>query len=118
MLSALGLRRFGPEIISCPTCGRCQVDLIKIVDELEDKLSAISASGGSADLCGGSHQLSAKKPLTIAVMGCEVNGPGEAMVADIGIAAGKKSGVLFKKGKILKRVPEKDFVKEIIKLIS
>lgn len=102
MLSSLGIRDFGPEIISCPTCGRCQVDLRKIVGELNRKLSAKH------------YPLNAKRPLSIAVMGCEVNGPGEARDADIGIAAGKKSGVLFKKGKIIKKIKEKDFVKEIL----
>ncbi|MDD5421960.1 MAG: flavodoxin-dependent (E)-4-hydroxy-3-methylbut-2-enyl-diphosphate synthase [Candidatus Omnitrophota bacterium] len=106
ILSSLGLRNFGPDVISCPTCGRCQVNLAAIVNELERKLTAYSLP------------LTAKRPLTIAVMGCEVNGPGEAREADIGIAAGKKSGVLFKNGKIVKRVKESDFVKEILKFIK
>ena len=91
ILSSLGLRRFGHEIISCPTCGRCQVDLVRIVNDLEAQLSAVSC------------KLSAKKPAVIAMMGCEVNGPGEAKDADIGIAFGKGSGMLFKKGKIIKK---------------
>lgn len=99
ILSALKLRRFGPEIISCPTCGRCQVDLINIVNKV-----------GSALRTG--------KDVTVAVMGCEVNGPGEAREADIGIAAGKGSGALFIKGKIVRRVKEKDFVRELIKEID
>ncbi len=102
ILSALGLRRFGPEIISCPTCGRCQVDLVKIVKEFEKNLQ----------LNAYSLQLD---PIRIAIMGCEVNGPGEAKEADIGIAAGKKSGALFRKGKIIRKVAEKDFVKELLK---
>ena len=106
ILSSLKLRKFGPEIISCPTCGRCQVDLVDIVRKLDDELSAISS------------QPSAKKNITIAVMGCEVNGPGEAREADIGIAAGKGAGVLFRNGKIVKRVEEKDFIKEIIKFVK
>jgi (E)-4-hydroxy-3-methylbut-2-enyl-diphosphate synthase len=106
ILSSLGLRKFGPQILSCPTCGRCQVDLVDIVRKLDNELSAFS------------HQLSAKKNLSIAVMGCEVNGPGEARDADIGIAAGKGSGVLFKNGKIIKKVKEKDFIKEIVKLVK
>ena len=106
ILSSLGLRQFGPEIISCPTCGRCQVDLGGIVRQLERELSAFS------------FQRSAKKPVKIAVMGCEVNGPGEAREADIGIAAGKGVGILFKNGKLVKRIKEKDFIKEIIKLIN
>ncbi|MCK4463600.1 MAG: flavodoxin-dependent (E)-4-hydroxy-3-methylbut-2-enyl-diphosphate synthase, partial [Candidatus Omnitrophica bacterium] len=106
ILQSLRLRNFGPDIISCPTCGRCQVDLVKVVNELQKQLSAIS------------YQLSAKRPLSIAVMGCEVNGPGEARNADIGVAAGKKYGVLFKKGRVIKRIKEKNFVKEIIKTIK
>ena len=103
ILSALDLRSFGPEIISCPTCGRCQVDLVKIVADVERKLSTVNC------------QLSTKRPLTIAIMGCEVNGPGEVEEADIGIAAGKGSGALFIKGRIVRRVKEKDFAKELIK---
>jgi (E)-4-hydroxy-3-methylbut-2-enyl-diphosphate synthase len=105
ILSSLSLRRFGPDIISCPTCGRCQVDLVKIVDDLDRQLSTVNC------------QLAAS-PVTIAVMGCEVNGPGEAREADIGIAAGKGSGALFIKGKIVRRVKEKNFVKELIKEIK
>jgi (E)-4-hydroxy-3-methylbut-2-enyl-diphosphate synthase len=99
ILGALNLRRFGPDIISCPTCGRCQVDLIDIVNKVESGLKT-------------------KKAATVAVMGCEVNGPGEAREADIGIAAGKGSGALFVKGKIVRRVKEKNFVKELIKEIK
>lgn len=95
ILQALGLRRFGPEIISCPTCGRCQVDLQRIVSDLEKRITQT-------------------KSIKIAIMGCEVNGPGEAKEADIGIACGKKSGVIFKKGKITERVKEKDIVKKLL----
>lgn len=98
ILSACGARNFGPNIISCPTCGRCQVDLIAIVNELEKKLST-------------------SRPVSIAVMGCEVNGPGEAKEADIGIAFGKNSGVLFRKGKVVKTVKAKNAIKEILKSI-
>ncbi|MDD5680340.1 MAG: flavodoxin-dependent (E)-4-hydroxy-3-methylbut-2-enyl-diphosphate synthase [Candidatus Omnitrophica bacterium] len=103
ILSSLRLRHFGPEIISCPTCGRCQVDIIGIVENLQKKLSTVSG------------RRSAEKNIQIAVMGCEVNGPGEAAHADMGIAAGKKSGVLFKKGKVIRRINEKDFTRELIK---
>jgi (E)-4-hydroxy-3-methylbut-2-enyl-diphosphate synthase len=96
ILSSLRLRSFGPEIISCPTCGRCQVDLIDVVNRVE-------------------RGLKTKRAVTVAVMGCEVNGPGEAREADIGIAAGKGSGALFIKGRIVRRVKEKDFVKELIR---
>lgn len=104
ILGSLGLRRFGPEIVSCPTCGRCQVDLISIVDELDKRVKG-QGSG-------------VKKNTTIAVMGCEVNGPGEAKEADVGIAFGKGSGMLFKKGKIIKKVALKDAVKELSRLLN
>ncbi|MFA5356694.1 MAG: flavodoxin-dependent (E)-4-hydroxy-3-methylbut-2-enyl-diphosphate synthase [Candidatus Omnitrophota bacterium] len=91
ILEALGLSRYGPEIISCPTCGRCEVDLISVVRDLEEKLSAKR------------HQPAAR-PLKIAVMGCVVNGPGEARGADIGIAFGKKEGLLFRRGKAVRKV--------------
>jgi len=92
LLASLGLRNFGPSIISCPTCGRCEVDLFGIVKNLEKKMAA--GIGGARAI----------KPLTVAVMGCVVNGPGEARHADIGIAFGKNSGLLFKKGKPVRKV--------------
>ena len=98
ILSALNVRQFGSDIISCPTCGRCRVDLISIVKKVEKKFAALALQG-----------------LRVAVMGCEVNGPGEAKEADIGIAAGKGSGVLFVKGKIVRRIKEEDFVTELLK---
>ena len=85
------LRNFGPEIISCPTCGRCEVDLIKIVKDLENKLSAIE------------YEPSARQQ-KLAIMGCVVNGPGEAREADAGVAFGKKEGLLFKGGLPLRKV--------------
>jgi (E)-4-hydroxy-3-methylbut-2-enyl-diphosphate synthase len=100
ILEAVGLRRFGPDIISCPTCGRCEVDLAKIVKELERSLS------GSAKTA---------KPIKLAVMGCVVNGPGEAMEADIGVAFGKKEGILFKKGKAMGKVSFGDCVKVLLR---
>ena len=104
ILSSLNLKKFGPQIISCPTCGRCRVDLIDIVNEVE---KAVSRYQG----------IKVSKPLSIAIMGCEVNGPGEAKEADIGIAFGKGSGMLFKKGKIIKKVSVEDAVKELLKLL-
>ena len=101
ILSALNIRQFGADIISCPTCGRCRVDLIDIVKKVEKKLSGLKLQG-----------------VSVAVMGCEVNGPGEAKEADIGIAAGKGSGVLFVKGKIIRRIKEKDFIPELLKEIK
>ena len=106
ILSSLNLRKFGPKILSCPTCGRCQVDLVGIVSQLDDRLKAYSL------------KLKAGKPLCIAIMGCEVNGPGEAMGADIGIAFGKGSGMLFRKGKILRKVAANKAVTEILKEIK
>ncbi|MCM8761220.1 MAG: flavodoxin-dependent (E)-4-hydroxy-3-methylbut-2-enyl-diphosphate synthase, partial [Candidatus Omnitrophica bacterium] len=106
ILGALGLRNFGPDIISCPTCGRCQVDLATVVKKAEKAISAIR------------FPLSTKRHISIAIMGCEVNGPGEAQDADIGIAAGRGYGALFVKGKIVRRVKEKDFVKEILRQIK
>jgi (E)-4-hydroxy-3-methylbut-2-enyl-diphosphate synthase len=91
ILESLELRRFGPVIISCPTCGRCEVDLIKIVKQLESKLSTVNC------------QLSTRPP-KVAVMGCVVNGPGEAKEADIGVAFGKKEGIIFRSGKAIKKV--------------
>lgn len=90
VLQCLELRKFGVEIISCPTCGRTQVDLIELAKKVEDCTKDITA------------------PLKIAVMGCVVNGPGEAREADIGIAGGKKEGLIFKKGKIIKKVKEEE----------
>jgi len=109
ILEALGLRHFGPEIISCPTCGRCEVDLIKIVKELESRLSVIPACRSGRD-----YRLSTRLP-KVAVMGCVVNGPGEAKGADIGIAFGKKEGLLFKKGKAIKKISSAACVNTLLK---
>ena len=87
ILKAAGLRKEGPELIACPTCGRTQIDLIGLAEEVERRLAGCT------------------KPITVAVMGCIVNGPGEAREADVGIAGGKDSGVLFAKGQKLKTLP-------------
>lgn len=105
ILESLLLRRFGPQIISCPTCGRCEVDLQKIARDLELR---ISDSG---------RKLYAK-PLKVAIMGCVVNGPGEAKEADIGVAFGKKEGLLFKKGKLVRKISSGECVDTLIKEIS
>lgn len=97
ILKALKLRPRGPEIISCPTCGRCRIDIIGMAKAIERELAAFP------------------RDITIAVMGCAVNGPGEAREADLGIAGGRGSGVLFKKGKLVKRLKEKDLVPALIK---
>jgi len=96
ILRALGLRQRGVEIISCPTCGRCQIDLFSLVEEVQQALSSITT------------------PIKVALMGCSVNGPGEAREADIGIAGGKGYGTLFKKGKAMREVPEHDLARALI----
>jgi (E)-4-hydroxy-3-methylbut-2-enyl-diphosphate synthase len=105
ILKSLGLRKRGIEIISCPTCGRCQTDLIKIVHQLEKKLLTFNI-------------LPLTSPLKVAIMGCIVNGPGEAKDADIGIAGGKGFGLLFKKGKPVKKIPQEKWIDEILKGIK
>lgn len=101
ILETMGLRNFGPQIISCPTCGRCEVDLVGVVKELETKLSTME------------HGLSTR-PLKVAVMGCVVNGPGEAQEADIGVAFGKTEGLLFKKGKPARKINFSNCVKILL----
>ncbi|MDA3732625.1 flavodoxin-dependent (E)-4-hydroxy-3-methylbut-2-enyl-diphosphate synthase [Niameybacter massiliensis] len=96
VLQSLELRHFGVEIISCPTCGRTNVDLIGLATEVERRTAHI------------------KKPLRIAVMGCVVNGPGEAKEADIGIAGGKGEGLIFKKGEIIRKVPEESLIENFM----
>ena len=100
ILSVLEKRKGGINFVSCPTCGRTQIDLIKIASEVEERISGID------------------KPIKVAVMGCVVNGPGEARDADIGIAGGKGEGLIFKKGEILRKVPEDKIVDELIKEIE
>lgn len=100
ILKAVGLRREGPELIACPTCGRTQIDLISMVHQVEELLKGVD------------------KSITVAVMGCIVNGPGEARHADVGIAGGKGEGVLFKCGEIVARVPEEELVPGLMKLIG
>lgn len=99
ILKALGLRRRGVELISCPTCGRCEIDLVAIATEVEERLQKVTA------------------PLKVAVMGCVVNGPGEAREADVGIAGGKGVGLLFRKGEPLRTVPEAQLVEELLREI-
>ena len=96
ILKALRLREEGIDLVSCPTCGRCQIDVERIATEVEKKLSHVRA------------------PLHVAVMGCVVNGPGEAKDAHVGIAGGTGEGLLFKEGKIIKKVSEKDLVDAIV----
>jgi (E)-4-hydroxy-3-methylbut-2-enyl-diphosphate synthase len=105
ILEALDLRHFGVKVISCPTCGRCEVNLIKIVSELENKLSALNPK-------------LLTRPLKVAVMGCVVNGPGEAREADIGVAFGKKVGLLFRKGRPIKKIPFASCADILLKEVS
>ncbi len=96
ILDCLNIRKRGVEIISCPTCGRTEIDIINLAQRVEDKLSFI------------------EKPIKVAVMGCVVNGPGEAKEADIGIAGGKGVGLIFKKGKVIKKVSENNLEDELL----
>ena len=100
ILRALGIRERGVDIISCPTCGRCEVDLIRLVEEVQERLEHIEA------------------PLTVAVMGCVVNGPGEAREADVGIAGGKGTGLLFKKGEVIEKVKEGVWVQRLMEVVE
>ena len=100
LLRVLGLRKDGPTIVSCPTCGRTLIDLIGLANRVEQALK------------------DCKKPITVAVMGCVVNGPGEAKEADVGVAGGNGCGVLFKKGQIVKRVPEEELLPQLLQLIE
>ena len=100
ILKSLGLRERGANIISCPTCGRCEIDIKGLAAKVEKRLKTV------------------KKPLTVAVMGCVVNGPGEAREADIGIAGGKKKGLLFKKGKVVKSLREEDLLDSLMEEIE
>ena len=100
ILKAAGVRKEGAELVSCPTCGRTRIDLIALANEVEERLKAVD------------------KPITVAVMGCVVNGPGEASAADCGIAGGVGEGLLFKKGQIIKKVPQEQLVDELFALIE
>jgi len=96
ILRSLGLRRRGPEVTSCPTCGRMRIDVIRLAEEVERRIADI------------------ERPLRVAVMGCEVNGPGEARDADVGIAGGEGCGLLFVKGEIVRKVPEDEILDALV----
>jgi (E)-4-hydroxy-3-methylbut-2-enyl-diphosphate synthase len=100
LLSALEIRRNSPEIVSCPTCGRCEIDLIGIAEEVTARLRGRST------------------PIKVAVMGCVVNGPGEASEADLGVAAGKGVGLIFAKGEPLRKVAENEIVEALMEEID
>ena len=100
ILKSLGLKEYGPTLVACPTCGRTSIDLPSIAERVEKKLEGIA------------------EPIEVAVMGCVVNGPGEARGADVGIAGGKGEGLVFRKGEIIRKVPEADLVDELFKEID
>ena len=100
ILKAAGVRKEGAELVSCPTCGRTRIDLIALANQVEERLKTVD------------------KPITVAVMGCAVNGPGEASAADCGIAGGVGEGLLFKRGEIVKKVPQDRLVDELFALIG
>ena len=100
ILKAAGVRKDGPELVACPTCGRTRIDLIGLANEVERRLKDVD------------------KPITVAVMGCAVNGPGEASAADVGIAGGAGEGLLFRRGEIVKKVPQEALVDELFALIE
>jgi (E)-4-hydroxy-3-methylbut-2-enyl-diphosphate synthase len=100
ILKSLNLRQHGPILVSCPSCGRADVDIVKLAEKVEEQLIKID------------------KPIRVAVMGCEVNGPGEAKDADVGIACGKGRGVIFKKGKKVGVVGEKDFLTALMREVD
>ncbi len=100
ILKALGLRAYGPTLISCPTCGRTRINLEKLALEVEKRLAGI------------------KDTITVAVMGCVVNGPGEAREADVGLAGGVGEGLIFRKGEVLRKVPEEQLISEFFKEID
>jgi (E)-4-hydroxy-3-methylbut-2-enyl-diphosphate synthase len=96
ILKSLNLRQRGPTIVACPTCGRMEIDLLPLANAVEEHFTRLG------------------KPLTVAVMGCVVNGPGEARMADLGIAGGKGRGVIFRRGQVVRTVDEKDFLAALI----
>jgi len=100
ILKSLGLRQRGVNFVSCPTCGRCQINLIKVAEDVEKRLQGV------------------EKRITVAVMGCAVNGPGEAREADVGVAGGKGEGLIFRRGEIVRKVPEDKLADALIEEIE
>jgi (E)-4-hydroxy-3-methylbut-2-enyl-diphosphate synthase len=96
ILKALNLRQRGPTLVSCPTCGRTEIDLIGLAEKVEERLGTV------------------RKPIKVAVMGCVVNGPGEARDADVGIAGGKGKAILFRKGEVVRTVPESEMLEALM----
>ena len=108
ILETVGMRQKAIEVVSCPTCGRTEIDLIGLANEAEDRLQPIAAR----------REKEGKRPLKIAVMGCAVNGPGESREADYGIAGGRGEGLVFARGEILKKVREEELIDELIRLFE
>ncbi|MBR0308326.1 MAG: flavodoxin-dependent (E)-4-hydroxy-3-methylbut-2-enyl-diphosphate synthase [Mogibacterium sp.] len=108
ILETIGLRDKAIDIVSCPTCGRTEIDLIGLANEAEDRLGPIAAARAAAGL----------KPLKVAVMGCAVNGPGESREADYGIAGGRGEGLVFRHGEIIEKVPEDRLIDRLIELVG
>lgn len=100
ILKAVGLRQRGVNFVSCPTCGRCQIDLIRVAEEVERRLQGVD------------------RQITVAVMGCAVNGPGEAREADVGIAGGKGEGLIFRHGEVVRKVPEEKLADALMEEIQ
>jgi len=100
IMRALRLRERGVELISCPTCGRCKIDLFSLAEEAERRLLRVAT------------------PIKVAIMGCVVNSPGEAREADVGIAGGQKMGVLFKRGELVRKVPERELLAALLKEVT
>lgn len=100
ILQSLGIRSRGIDVISCPTCGRAEVDLMRIASQVAKRLSSLET------------------PMTVAIMGCMVNGPGEAKEADIGVACGRRSGVIFKKGRVLRKVKEDRIISDLVREVE
>jgi (E)-4-hydroxy-3-methylbut-2-enyl-diphosphate synthase len=100
ILKSLGLRKRGVNFVSCPTCGRCQINLIRVAEEVERRLQSVD------------------KQITVAVMGCAVNGPGEAREADVGVAGGKGEGLIFRKGEIVRKVAESELADALLEEIN
>jgi len=100
ILKSLGLRQRGVNFVSCPTCGRCQINLIRVAEEVERRLQSVD------------------KAITVAVMGCAVNGPGEAREADVGVAGGKGEGLIFRKGEVVRKVAEAELADALLEEIN
>ena len=100
ILRSLGLRQRGVELISCPTCGRCRIDVAALAQAVEERLAWVST------------------PLRVAVMGCEVNGPGEARQADVGLAGGRNGGVIFRQGRVIRRVKSEEMLEALVQEVE